>query len=138
MAMTVTDALKVLLQQYGILSITLNELSKRPGSPFDALEDYLSSLGPISHDEPVLIVTPSKDGSTHFIDLDPNHEISEALGKSLKAVTKWELPEDEFWFLKAFRPGLFDLEKRLPIFIYEISLVYAYDLFEMYVADVLR
>jgi hypothetical protein len=49
-----------------------------------------------------------------------------------------ELPEDEFYFFRAWRQGLFDLDKGIPPFIFEMSLVYAYALFETYVSDIVR
>jgi hypothetical protein len=38
-----------------------------------------------------------------------------------------ELPEDEFYFFKAFRRAAFDLQKRLPSFILQMSFVYSYE-----------
>jgi hypothetical protein len=53
-------------------------------------------------------------------------------------VTVWELPEDEFWYFRAFRPALFGLEKSLPAFLFEMGITHAYAMFEGYLAEILR
>lgn len=135
-----TPLLKNLLHSYGLLYVTVTTLQKeRPGNPHASLDDYYSSLGNAEPGEPVLVVRISDDGETRFLRQSP-----ESLPPNMRSqysegdVTIMELPEDEFYFFQAFRPGLFDLEKQLPSFILQIALVHAYTLFETYIADVIR
>lgn len=126
-----TEQLKQLLNNYGLLYITLHSLtSERPGRSHDTLEQYYKSLGPITDDEPVVVVRISPDGEVKIG--------NKGEGGSAGNVSVWELPEDEFYFFRAFRPGLFQLEKELPQFLYGLGVVYAYATFEQYLAEVLR
>jgi hypothetical protein len=134
-----TDLLKLLLNRYGLLYTTIVELEKqRPGTKHASLAEYYESLGQADPGEPVLAVRISQDGETRFLrDADP---IAMLLGDEYKRanVTILELPEDEFYFFQAFRPAMFHLEKNLPNFLLGMALVYAYALFETYVADIIR
>ncbi len=135
-----TDELQDLLTQYGILSVSLSQLkSERPGSEHESLEAYYRSLGGILPDEPCIVCRISKDGETHFLD-ENKHDVTfqDEEGKKVGQVTVWELPEDEFWFFRAFRPGLFDITKDLPGYLYEIGIVYAYSLFEGYLSEIMH
>ena len=58
--------------------------------------------------------------------------------KSRSSSCEPELPEDEFWFFRAFRPALFELEKSLPAFLFEMGITHAYAMFEGYLAEILR
>src|SRR5512143_1274909 len=118
-----TDELRALLQQYGILTVTMHQLMReRPGASHENLEDYYRSLGNPLPDEPVLVVRISKDGETRFLS-ENKHDVrfEDDAGQETGKVTVWELPEDEFWFFRAFRPGFFDLEKELPPFTYSMA-----------------
>lgn len=129
-----TGDLKDLLQTYGAIVATLSHLrTERPGSDHASLEEYDKSLGPLLSDEPFLVVRISQTGQARFVEYPLRVE-----GADRGTVTVWELPEDEFWFLHAFRPALFDLNRDLPAFAYQMGLVYAYASFEGYVAGVLR
>ena len=135
-----TEGLKALLQHYGALTVTLSHLLRqRPGTEHGILDEYYKALGNPLPDEPVLVVRISKDGDIRFLkegehDVTFENESREKTG----IVTVWELPEDEFWFFRAFRPGLFDLDKDLPPFLYEMGVVNAYTMFEEYLSDLLR
>jgi hypothetical protein len=62
-----TDLLKQLLHQYGLLYITIAQLAKeRPGTSHESLKDYYASLGPALPGEPTLVVKVSADGETRF------------------------------------------------------------------------
>jgi hypothetical protein len=134
-----TDLLKQLLHSYGLLFITITQLQKeRRGTSHASLDEYYKSLGPAEAGEPVLAVRISKDGEVRFL-----REVDAAsmpLPKDYRqgSVTVWELPEDEFYFFRAFRLGLFDLEKSLPSFLLQMALIYGYTIFEAYIADVIR
>ena len=120
-----TDLLKRLLRAYGLLYITIAELEKsRPGTSHESLKDYYNSLGPIEPGEPTLMVKISKGGETRIL----RNFADPAIPEELQAadVTLMELPEDEFYFFEAFRPGLFDLQRAVPPFILEMSLTHAY------------
>ena len=135
-----TDELQELLTKYGVLSVSLSHLkSERRGSEYASLEEYHRSLGGPLPDEPCLVVRISKDGETHFLNED-EHEVRfrDAEGKDAGQITVWELPEDEFWFFQAFRPGLFDIDKDLPAYLYEMGIVHAYSLFEGYLSETIR
>ena len=64
--------------------------------------------------------------------------IADSTGQKTGKITVWELPEDEYWFFRAFRPALFGLEKALPGFVFEMGITYAYALFEAYLSEILR
>jgi hypothetical protein len=135
-----TPILKELLSSYGLLYITVLTLQKqRPGTAHSSLKDYYDSLGAAEPGEPVLVVRISPDGESRFL-----KEGAEQMPPSLRSqygeadVTIMELPEDEYYFFQAFRPGMFDLERQLPPFILQMALVHAYTLFENYIADVVR
>src|SRR5260370_356515 len=135
-----TKGLEELLQQYGFLSVTLSRLgSERPGNNYTSLDEYYASLGGILPDEPVLHVRISKDNEIHFLN-EGEHDVvfKDKEGKKTGVVTVWELPEDEFWFFRAFRPAYFDLEKALPSFLYEMAVVHAYAMFKAYLTYILR
>ena len=131
-----TDLLKQLLHQYGLLYITIAQLAKeRPGTSHASLKDYYAGLGTALPGEPTLVVKVSADGETRFTKAFIGAMPQEA---ERGDVTLMELPEEEFYFFQAFRPGLFDLDKGVPSFILEMSLVYAHSLFETYVSDIIR
>jgi hypothetical protein len=135
-----TEEIIDLLQQYGVLVASMSQLNDgRPGSSHESLEEYYRSLGAPLTDEPTLVVKISADNELHFWD-EGEHDVSirNEQGEKTGIVTVWELPEDEFWFFKAFRPAVFDLDKRLPGFMFEMAIIYAYALFESYLTDVLR
>lgn len=100
---------------------------------------WSDSLGGILPDEPCIVCRISKDGETRFLNGN-EHDVmfQDTEGKKVGQVTVWELPEDEFWFFRAFRPGLFDITKDLPGYLYEIGIVHAYSLFEGYVSEIIR
>jgi hypothetical protein len=135
----VTPILKDLLHSYGLLYITVQTLQQRPGTEHSSLKDYYGSLGAPEPGEPVLIVRISADGEIRFLK-QRAAEIPDSLRSQYgdADLTVMELPEDEYFFFQAFRPGLFDLESQLPAFILQMALVHAYTLFENYIADVVR
>jgi hypothetical protein len=133
-----TNLLKQLMANYGQLFITLAQLEKeRPGTTHGSLAEYYNSLGPAEPGEPVLAVRISKDRETRFLHGAEAAAMSPADYRQ-GAVTGLELPEDEFYFFKAFREAAFDLESALPPFLFTMAFVYAYTLFETYLADLVR
>jgi hypothetical protein len=90
-------------------------------------------------DEHALVVRISKDGEMRFLD-EGQHDVifADERGKKSGIVTVWELPEDEFWFFRAFRPALFGLEKALPGFLFEMGITHAYAMFEGYLSAIIR
>jgi hypothetical protein len=94
----------------------------------DTASTVISSLGP---DERALVVGISPDGSTNIRSFDE----SDPEGTPSR-VAVWDLPEDEFYFFKAFRHGLFEWEKQVPAFL-QMAFVYAYTLFESYLRGIL-
>lgn len=135
-----TEGLRVLLQHFGMLCISVKHLlDERPGSSYKSLEDYYKHLGPPLPDEPVLLVRISKDGETRFLEeSEHNSSLVDESGSKTGIITIWELPEDEFWFFQPFRSAISDLQKDLPPFIYEMSIVNAYAVFEDYLSGLLR
>jgi hypothetical protein len=136
----VTPLLKELLHTYGLLYITVLTLQQqRPGTAHSSLKDYYDSLGASEPGEPVLVVRISSDGETRFLKQAAEQMPAQLRSQYSEAdVTVMELPEDEYYFFQAFRPGIFDLERQLPPFILQMALVHAYTLFENYIADVVR
>jgi hypothetical protein len=135
-----TEEIIDLLQQYGTLVMSLSQLAnERPGSSHESLEEYYKSLGAPLPNEHALVVKISADNEIHFLHEGEHDEsIRNEQGEKTGIVTVWELPEDEFWLFKAFRPALFDLDKRLPGFMFEMAVTYAYALFESYLSEILR
>ena len=117
-----TYLLKTLLHEYGMLSVSLSKLEgERPGNPHELLNAYYESMGTpyegpaelmrekiaaLDPDEPKLVVGISPDGSTKIRSFDESNPEGN--------LAVWELPEDEFYFFKAFRHGLFEWEKQVP------------------------
>jgi hypothetical protein len=135
----VTELLQQLLNSYGLLYITLHKLSSDcPGRQHDTLGEYYESLGAIERDEPVLLVRISPDGEFRFLNKG-EHDVAflNEKDESVGDVHVWELPEDEFYFFRAFRPGLFQLEKELPDFLHGLGVVYAYAAFENYLSGII-
>jgi hypothetical protein len=135
-----TDDLTELLQQYGILVVSLSQMAReRPGSQCESLDEYYKSLGGLLPDEPALVMRISKDREVRFL-REGEHDvtIADSEGQKTGKITVWELPEDEYWFFRAFRPALFGLEKALPGFLFEMGITYAYALFEGYLSEILR
>lgn len=92
-----TEGLKELLKQYGVLTVTLNQLLReRPGTKHVSLDEYYKELGVPLPDEPVLAVRISKDGEVRFLQ-EGEHDVQFTNGEGSKTamVTVWELPEDE-------------------------------------------
>jgi hypothetical protein len=131
-----TPFLKQLVSNYGQLFTTLALLEKeRPGSSHASLADYYKSLGPAEPGEPVLTVRINKGGETRFVHGTEATAMTPAQYRQ-GATTVLELPEDEFYFFRAFRESAFDLESTLPPFLFNMAFVYAYTLFETYLADI--
>jgi hypothetical protein len=145
-----TDLLKALLHEFGILSVSLSKLEgERPGNPHESLNAYYESMGilyegpasvmrekltALEPDEHAIVVRISHDGSTNISGFEENEKGTE--GKPSR-IAVWELPEDEFYFFKAFRHGLFEWEKQVPAFLLQMAFVHAYTLFENYVRGIL-
>jgi len=145
-----TYLLKTLLHEYGILSVSLSKLEgERPGNPHESLNAYYESMGApyegpasvmrekiaaLDPDEPKLVVGISADGSMKMRAFDENEPDSEGKPSGVKFL---ELPEDEFYFFKAFRHGLFEWEKQVPTFLLQMAFVHAYTLFENYLRSIL-
>ena len=140
-----TCLLKTLLHEYGMLSVSLSKLEgERPGNPHESLNAYYESMGTpyegpaelmrekiaaLDPDEPKLVVGISPDGSTKIRSFDESNPEGN--------LAVWELPEDEFYFFKAFRHGLFEWEKQVPTFLLQMAFVHAYTLFENYLRGIL-
>ena len=119
-----TDA----LHRRGLDDRVIYLVAERPGTEYASLDEYYRSLGKPLPDEPVLVVRISKDGETRFLEKEEHDvQFNDDSGQKAGVVTVCELPEDEFWFFQAFRPGLFDLESDLPQFMYDICIVNAFD-----------
>jgi hypothetical protein len=132
-----TNELQSLLYQYGLLYITMSKLEgDRPGRVHDTLDQYDASLGSITDDEPVVLVRVSDEGEPCIVTGDMASNVEERYQRA--NVTVMELPADEFHFFRAFRGGLFELDRVLPSFLFEMALVYAYTLFESYLFEVVR
>lgn len=139
-----TDFLKRLLHDYGLLHIslvTMEEARKRWASALGPImtDDELAK-SPVAKDEPVIVVRISKTNEVEFLDpgehevelIDP--ETQEPAGQ----VTVWEVPEDEFYFFRAIRTGLAGLAGELPTFYLGMCLVHAHGLFEHYLYELLK
>jgi hypothetical protein len=140
-----TYLLKTLLHEYGMLSVSLSKLEgERPGNPHESLNAYYESMGTpyegpaelmrekiaaLDPDEPKLVVGISPDGSTKIRSFDESNPEGN--------LAVWELPEDEFYFFKAFRHGLFEWEKQVPTFLLQMAFVHACTLFENYLRGIL-
>jgi len=133
-----TKDLKVLLHNYGLLYITLNILeTQHTKSKKISLSEYDKSLGEIEPDEPAIVVKISKEGINQLIDPTEEHyNIKET--KISKNVKILEVPEDEFYFFRAFREGSFTLNQEIPEFIYNMWITHSYGLFENYLMGIIK
>lgn len=136
-----SETLRTLLHRYGLLYISLSTLVKeRPGSEHNSYDEYQRSLGDIEENEPLVVVRISENSESRI--LHPgDHDfaiLDTEAGKVTDNISIMELPEDEFYFFGAFRYGLFDLDRELPAFFFNMSLMQAYALFEAYISDVIR
>jgi hypothetical protein len=139
-----TDFLKRLLHDYGLLHIsivTMEQARKRWSSALGPIKtDGELAEVPLAKDEPVIVVRISKTNEVEF--LSPGeHEIEfidRETEESAGQVSVWELPEDEFYFFRAFRTGLVGLASELPTFYLGMCLVHAHGLFEHYLNELLK
>src|SRR5215831_19177176 len=99
-----TDLLKALLHEYGVLSVSLSKLeAERPGNPHESLNAYYETLGmpyegsagiireklaALGPDEPGIVVRISSDGSTNIGRFDDNENGSDPQGKQSR-VAVW-------------------------------------------------
>lgn len=96
---------------------------ERPGNPHQSLNAYYDSmaipyegtsdvmrekLAALEPGEPAIVVRIRPDGSTN---IGSFQEQETGTGVEPSRIAVWELPEDEFYFLKAFRHGLFEWDK---------------------------
>jgi hypothetical protein len=126
-----TNLLKALLHDYGVLEVSLSKLeAERPGNPHASLNTYCESMGTpyegpagvmleklaaLGSNEHAIVMRISPDGSTNVRGFDRNDNApATPEERSGPRIAVWELPEDEFYYFKAFREGLFDLEKSTP------------------------
>ncbi len=135
-----TPTAKALLHQYGLLYISISTLSnERPGANFKSIEEYDESLGEMAEDEPGVLVRISESGEHKICSAEEaGVSVERADGAKLKNISVIEMPEDVFYFFGAFRNGILELQRELPPFIFGLGQVYAYSLFESYVAEVLN
>jgi hypothetical protein len=133
--------------------VSLSQLeAERPGNPHASLNDYYESMGVpyeatagvmreklagLEPGEPAIVVRISPGGSTKIGSLD-GEGVAATPDDAAPRIAVWELPEDEFYFFKAFRHGLFDLEKQVPAFLAQMAFVYAHTLFESYLKSILE
>jgi hypothetical protein len=135
----VTNLLKQLLNNYGLLYITVMQLQQeRPGASHTSLQEYDTALGAAEPGEPVVVVRVSRDGQARVLTNVDSDAIELAEEYSRGSISVLELPEDEYFFFRAFRPGIFELQSQLPAFFFAMSFVYGYTLFETYISDVVR
>lgn len=139
-----TEFLKSLLHDYGLLHIsivTMDEAREKWSNTLGPVmsDEELSEL-PIAKDEPVIVVKVSKGQEPDF--LKPGeHAIqltNKETGEPAGDVSVLELPEDEFYFFRAFRGGRARLATELPDFFFGMCLVHAHGLFEHYLTELLK
>ena len=133
-----TEHLKILLHDLGLLYITLNQLeSKHQNNNRNSLEDYDKSLGELKPGEPAVVVRISKEGKSELIDLVQNSS-GEPIENDYENIKILELPEDEFYFFEAFRLGIFNLEYEIPSYMHNMWIIYSFSLFENYLTKILK
>ena len=135
-----TELIKQLLHEYGLLSITFETLHKqREGQPRETYDDYVKGLGGIVDDEPVVVARISEDGEHRILQPgEHDHLVTDYCGNSTKNASVMEVQEDEFYYFGAFTSGIHNLEKEVPEFMLGLGMVHAYSLFEAYVSEVIR
>jgi hypothetical protein len=139
-----TELLKKLLHDYGLLSVSISAMDAARMKWSDALgrvmsDEELSEL-PIAKDEPVLMVRIAKGEEPSFLKPE-EHGIqltNKDTGEPVGDLTVLELAEDEFYFFKAFRGGIASLTNELPDFFYGMCLVHAHVLLEHYLSQLLK
>lgn len=97
--------------------------------PTSVMREKIAALDP---DEPKLVVAISRDGSMKMRDFHENGSEGKPSADEFP-----ELPEDEFYFFKAFRHGFFEWEKQVPAFLLPMAFAHAYTLFESYLRGII-
>jgi hypothetical protein len=141
-----TDNLKKLLHDFGLLYVTINELEKQHKKEEKiSLKDYDKSLGKLLPGEPVIVVKISDSGKHEIYNFSTvtDDKLKNRIDNKLKTdrknkVSILELPEDEFYFFEAFRLGIHNLNQELPKFIYSMWIIHSYSLFENYINEILK
>jgi hypothetical protein len=139
-----TEFLKTLLHNYGLLYVSISTIDTARTKWSNALGPVMSdeelSKSPIAKDEPVIIVRVSKGEEPEFLSQEEHGiQLSDKdTGEPVGDLTVGELPEDEFYFFKAFRTGIAALTNELPEFFYGMCLVHAHALFENYLSQLLQ
>lgn len=141
-----TNNLKKLLHDFGLLYVTINELEqKHKKEEKISLKDYDKSLGKLLHGEPAIVVKISDSGKPEIYDYSKvtDVKLKKVIDNKLKTdkkdkVSVLELSEDEFYFFEAFRLGIHNLNQELPEFIYNMWIIHSYSLFENYINEILK
>lgn len=98
---------------------SLNAYYETMGTPYEGpanvMREKLAALDP---GEPKLVVGISSDGSIKMRSFEENGSDAEGNQSGVRFL---ELPEDEFYFFKAFRHGLFEWEKQVPAFLLQMA-----------------
>ena len=130
----ISQELKELLIYYGELYVVMRKLEAGRSGSSQTLAEYDAGLGPTLPHEPVMVVTVSSSPEPRLLKGDSVEVSVSSEEHKLENVVQLDLPEDEFWFFSAFRPGLFNVDKELPGFIYEMAFVHAFAKFEAYLS----
>lgn len=139
-----TEFLKKLLHDYGLLSVSISTIDLARTKWSHELGPVLSEEAlakiPIAEDEPVIMVRISKSQEMEILDKEDHgiQLIDKETGHPVGDLSVWELPEDEFYFFRAFRAGIAKLTSELPEFFYGMCLVHAFSLFEHYLSELLQ
>lgn len=135
-----TELIKQLLHEYGLLSITYDTLHKqREGKVTETYDDYVKGLGDLIDDEPVVVARISEDGQQRVLHPgEHDYVVTDYCGNTTKSASVMEMPEDEYYYFGAFRSGIHNLDKEVPEFMLGLGMVHAYSLFESYIAEVIR
>lgn len=127
----ISDPLKTLLSKFGEIYATTSfyGTSRTPGPSEKPGENFgLSDLADLESGEPAVLVKVSTDGNSHI------KKACNTDGTSIDNLTIMELPEDEYWFLEAFRPTLSMMSLGSPGLLYEMAFVNMYAVFESYIS----
>jgi hypothetical protein len=126
-----TELLKQLLHEFGLLYVTMGTLE-------EARKSWSESVGPIMSDEQLLETPVADDEPVVVFKVGSHQDIDKHTGTPGKGLKVFVLPEDEFYFFTAFRDGMQDLSTELPGFLFGMCLAHAYGLFEHYLTNLLK
>jgi hypothetical protein len=122
----------------GMLAAAITSLADRkPRWPQKSFGEYIASLGPITQDEPAVVVKVRLDDQ-HEFRKEGEHEFALASDDGVSTnICVLEMPQDYFYYLRGHHQGSFEISQALPPYFFGMGVMQAHTLFEVYLEDLL-